>query len=137
LIIRESEYIEIAIRHRVLVFGNAGCEAGYEEYLADTHRRITAARRAGRRVMVGPFLADQYESYADALGLAPGTAKALRAYDEMVGRIGPDSRPWLGEAIDSVTASLRRATELIGDREVPPPASRARRWFGACPRFCR
>jgi hypothetical protein len=109
VILHESEYLDLIARHTALDRGD------YEAYLAGIHRRMASARRTGKQVLVGPFLTDQYESYADAIGEPPCSFETLRSYDDFVARIGPHTITWAGEPISSVLAHLRGATDTSTD----------------------
>jgi hypothetical protein len=110
VILHASEYLDLITRHATLNQGD------YGTYLVDLHGRMTAARRAGKQVLVGPFLTDQYESYAEAIGEPADSIHALRAYDDFVARVGPHTRPWTGEPISRVVTDLRVATDTRADQ---------------------
>jgi hypothetical protein len=110
VILHEAEYLDLVARHSGLDRGD------YEAYLAGMHRRMAAAREAGRRVLIGPFLTDQYESYAEAIGEPPCSGQALRAYNDFVARIGPHTAVWAGESMNRVVARLRAATDTSADQ---------------------
>lgn len=110
VILHEAEYLDLITRHTALSQGD------YGTYLADLHHRMSAARHAGKRVLVGPFLTDQYESYAEAIGESACNAQALRAYDDFVARTGLHTRTWNGEPIGHVVAALREATDTSADQ---------------------
>jgi hypothetical protein len=109
-ILHEDEYLDLIARHEALNQGD------YSTYLAGLHSRMTAAKQAQKQVLIGPFLTDQYESYAEAIG-EPATSKhALRAYDDFVARVGPYTRTWTGEPITHVISDLREATDTTADQ---------------------
>lgn len=110
VILHESEYLDLIARHSALDRGT------YEAYLSGLQQRIGAARRTGKHVLVGPFLTDQYESYAEAIGEPPCSSQALHAYNDFVARIGPHTTAWSGEPIDSVVTALRAATDTSADQ---------------------
>ncbi len=110
VILHASEYLDLITRHAALHLGD------YGTYLADLYSRMRAARHTGKRVLVGPFLTDQYESYAEAIGEAAESRHALRAYDDFVARASPHTREWNGEPISHVVVSLRAATDTRADQ---------------------
>jgi hypothetical protein len=110
VILHESDYLDLIARHSALNQGD------YSTYLADLYCRMRSAKQAGKQVLVGPFLTDQYESYAEAIGEQAATAQALRAYDDFVARVGPYTQPWTGEPINRVVAKLREATDIRTDQ---------------------
>jgi hypothetical protein len=110
VILHESEYLDLIDRHTALDRGD------YGTYLAEIHRRMASARRTGKQVLIGPFLTDQYESYAEAIGEPPCSLEALRNYDDFVARIGPHTTWWSGEPISHVVAQLREATDTSADQ---------------------
>jgi hypothetical protein len=110
VILHESEYLDLIARHTALDRGD------YEAYLAGIHRRMASARRTGKQVLIGPFLTDQYESYAEAIGEPPASSETLRSYDDFVARIGPHTATWVGEPISRVIAQLRAATDTSADQ---------------------
>jgi hypothetical protein len=118
VILHEAEYLDLITRHTALIQGD------YGTYLADLHRRMSAAHRSGKRVLIGPFLTDQYESYAEAIGESPCSDQALRAYDDFVARIGAHTRVWNGEPIGHVVADLREATDTSADQAALLPLLR-------------
>jgi hypothetical protein len=79
----------------------------YQSYLVDIERRMRAAARAGRRVLVGPLMPDQFETRADAAGLPRDSPRALKEYERFVAELGPLTRPWTGEPITQVLERLR------------------------------
>ena len=79
----------------------------YESYLADVEKRMRAAERAGRQVMVGPLMPDQFETRADAAGIPRESPRALKEYEKFVADLGPLTWPWTGEPITQVLEHLR------------------------------
>jgi hypothetical protein len=79
----------------------------YEQYLVDIERRMRAAGRAGRQVMVGLLMPDQFETRADAAGIPRDSPKALKEYEKFVADLGPLTREWTGEPIAQVLERLR------------------------------
>ncbi|HWG28693.1 hypothetical protein [Actinospica sp.] len=79
----------------------------YQSYLVDIERRLRAAARAGRQVLVGPLMPDQFETRADAAGLPRDSPRALKEYERFVAELGPLTRPWTGEPITQVLEHLR------------------------------
>ena len=79
----------------------------YQSYLIDIERRMRAAARAGRQVLVGPLMPDQFETRADAAGLPRDSPRALKEYERFVAELGPLTRPWTGEPITQVLEHLR------------------------------
>ena len=79
----------------------------YESYLVDVERRMRAAARAGRQVMVGALMPDQFETRADAAGIPRDSPKALKEYERFVADLGPLTREWTGEPIAQVLERLR------------------------------
>jgi hypothetical protein len=79
----------------------------YESYLVDIERRMRAATRAGRQVMVGLLMPDQFETRADAAGIPRDSPKALKEYEKFVADLGPLTREWTGEPITQVLERLR------------------------------
>lgn len=110
VILHEPEYHDLIARH------NALSQRDYATYLADLYSRMSAARAADIQVLIGPFLTDQYESYAEAIGAPASSARALRAYDDFVARVGPHTRAWTGEPISRVVSDLREATDTSADQ---------------------
>lgn len=110
VILHESDYLDLIARHNVLNQGE------YSSYLADLYCRMNAARQADKQVLIGPFLTDQYESYAEAIGEPAASTRALRSYDDFVARVGPYTQTWNGESISSVVAVLREATDTQADQ---------------------
>ena len=114
VVLGEPDYRDLAARRPSLLPHR--CD-GYPAYLAHAHRRLAAAYDDGKLVLIGPFLPDQYESYAEAIGMPPGGLRALRAYHDYVARAGPHTRAWTGEPIKEVVARLRAVTaESPADR---------------------
>jgi hypothetical protein len=101
--------------------------ADYEAYLTGVERRMRAAARAGRTVMVGPLMPDQFETRADAAGLPRESARALKEYERYVADIGPLTSPWLGEPISRVLERIRAhvRAETLQTRAMPALASAA------------
>lgn len=110
VILHESDYLDLIARHTALNQGD------YSTYLADLYCRMVAARQADKHVLIGPFLTDQYESYAEAIGEPATSTRALRAYDGFVARVGPHTRAWTGEPISQVVTDLREATDTRADQ---------------------
>ena len=81
--------------------------ADYATYLAGVERRIKAAARAGRQVLVGPLMPDQFETRAEAAGLARDSPRALKEYERFVAELGPLTLPWQGEPITQVLERIR------------------------------
>ena len=79
----------------------------YKSYLLDIERRMRAAARAGRQVMVGALMPDQFETRADAAGIPRDSPKALKEYEKFVADLGPLTREWTGEPITQVLERLR------------------------------
>ena len=79
----------------------------YESYLVDVERRMRAAARAGRQVMVGALMPDQFETRADAAGIPRDSPRALKEYERFVADLGPLTREWTGEPIAQVLERLR------------------------------
>ena len=79
----------------------------YASYLVDVEKRMRAAARAGRQVMVGALMPDQYETRADAAGIPRESPRALKEYERYVADLGPLTRPWTGEPIAQVLDRLR------------------------------
>lgn len=115
IVLDESEYLELIPRQGELA------EPEYGAYLAAIRRRMSAARRGGARVLVGPFRADQHVSYAERIGAPPFGTIALRAFDDYVVRTYPDARQWRGGPIGRVVADLR-AAERAEVRSTRTPA---------------
>jgi hypothetical protein len=99
----------------------------YDAYLATVERRMNAAARAGRQVMIGPLMPDQFETRADASGLARDSPKALKEYERFVADLGPLTRPWLGEPISRVLEQIRAhvRAEALQTRAMPALAAAA------------
>jgi hypothetical protein len=107
---------------RALAEHNALFEyAGYEAYLVDTERRMRMASRAGRQVLIGPLMPDQFESRADAASLPRDSPRALKEYERFVAELGPLTRPWTGEPIAQVLERLRAhvRAESLQSRAIP------------------
>lgn len=115
VILHESDYLDLIARHTALSQGE------YSAYLADLYCRMSAAHQAGKQILIGPFLADQYESYAEAIGEPAASARALRAYDDFVARAGPHTQVWTGEPISHVVTDLLKETDAHADRTRPLP----------------
>jgi hypothetical protein len=96
--------------------------ANYAAYLADVERRIRAAARTGRRVVVGPLMPDQFESRADSAGLARDSPRALREYELYIADLGPLSEPWNGEPIEVILTRLRAHVRAEALQTVAMPA---------------
>lgn len=79
----------------------------YESYLSRIEERMRSAARAGRQVMVGPLMPDQFETRADAAGLARDHPRALKEYERFVADLGPLTRPWVGEPITRILEQIR------------------------------
>ena len=110
VILHESDYLDLIARHTALD------QSDYSTYLADLYCRMVAARQANKQVLIGPFLTDQSESYAEAIGEPAASARALRAYDDFVARVGPHTQIWAGEPISQVVTHLREATDIRADQ---------------------
>lgn len=110
VIVHQCDYLDLVSRHPDLNRGD------YGTYLADLQSRMAAAHQIGRQVLVGPFLPDQYESYAEAIGEPAGLPQTVRSYDDFVARIGPHTRLWEGEPIGRVVAQLRASTDTRADQ---------------------
>ncbi|HET9172329.1 MAG TPA: hypothetical protein VFN97_23080 [Actinospica sp.] len=95
--------------------------ADYQSYLVDIERRIRMATRAGRQVLVGPLMPDQFETRADAAGLPRESPRALKEYERFVAELGPLTRPWTGEPIAQVLHRLRAhvRAETLQSRAIP------------------
>jgi hypothetical protein len=93
----------------------------YGAYLADVERRMRAAARAGRQVLVGALCPDQFETRADAAGLPRDSPRALKEYEKFVADLGPLTRPWVGEPITQVLERLRAhaRAETLEARAMP------------------
>ena len=93
----------------------------YESYLVDVERRMRAAARAGRQVMVGALMPDQFETRADAAGIPRESPRALKEYERFVADLGPLTRPWVGEPIAQVLERLRAhvRAETLQSRVMP------------------
>lgn len=105
ILVHQSDYLDLITRHPELHQGN------YGTYLADIHDQMKAARQIGHQVLVGPFLPDQYESYAEAIGEPAGLRHTVRSYDDFVARLGPHTRLWEGEPMGRLVALLRASTD--------------------------
>lgn len=101
--------------------------ADYAAYLAGIERRLKAAARSGRRVVIGPLMPDQFEARADAAGLARDSPKALREYEYFVADLGPLTHPWQGEPISRVLERIRAhvRAETLQTRAMPALAAAA------------
>lgn len=95
--------------------------ASYRSYLVDVERRMRAAARAGRQVLVGPLMPDQFETRADAAGLPRDSPRALKEYERFVAELGPLTRPWTGEPMTRVLERLRHhvRAETLQTRAMP------------------
>lgn len=81
--------------------------ADYQSYLVAVERRMQAAARAGRQVLVGPLMPDHFETRADAAGLTRESPRALKEYERFVAELGPLTQPWLGEPMARVLERIR------------------------------
>lgn len=101
--------------------------ADYPTYLVDVERRMRAAARAGRQVMVGPLMPDQFEARADAAGIARDSPRALKEYERFVADLGPLTEPWLGEPMTKILERLRShvRAETLQTRAMPALAAAA------------
>ena len=101
--------------------------ADYPTYLVDVERRMRAAARAGRQVMVGPLMPDQFEARADAAGIPRDSPRALKEYERFVADLGPLTEPWLGEPMTKVLERLRShvRAETLQTRAMPALAAAA------------
>lgn len=99
----------------------------YRSYLVNVERRMRAAARAGRQVLVGPLMPDQFETRADAAGLPRDSPRALKEYERFVAELGPLTRPWTGEPIAQVLERLRAhvRAETLQTRAMPALAAAA------------
>ena len=99
----------------------------YRSYLVNVERRMRAAARAGRQVLVGPLMPDQFETRADAAGLPRDSPRALKEYERFVADLGPLTRPWTGEPITQVLENLRAhvRAETLQTRAMPALAAAA------------
>ena len=99
----------------------------YRSYLVNVERRMRAAARAGRQVLVGPLMPDQFETRADAAGLPRDSPRALKEYERFVAELGPLTRPWTGEPIVQVLEHLRAhvRAETLQTRAMPTLAAAA------------
>ena len=95
--------------------------ADYESYLLNVEKRMRAAARAGRQVMVGLLMPDQFETRADAAGIARDSPRALKEYERFVADLGPLTRPWHGEPMAQVLERLRAhvRAESLQARAIP------------------
>ena len=95
--------------------------ASYQSYLVDTERRMRAATRAGRQVLIGPLIPDQFDARADAAGLPRDSPRALKEYERFVADLGPLTRPWTGEPIAQILERLRAhvRAETLQSRAMP------------------
>lgn len=110
VILHASEYLDLITRHAALNHGD------YGTYLVDLHDRMSAARRAGKQVLIGPFLTDQYESYAEAIGESAESTRTMRTYGNFAARVGLHTQVWAGEPISRVVVNLREATDTRADQ---------------------
>lgn len=101
IIADEQEWRALAEQNPLFEFKN------YQAYLVDIERRMRAAARAGRQVLVGPLMPDQFETRADAAGLPRDSPRALKEYERFVAELGPLTRPWSGEPITQVLDRLQ------------------------------
>jgi hypothetical protein len=120
VILTEEEYYNLAARHAIFK------HRGYPHYLASVAERIAAAHRTGRHVLVGPLLPDQYEGFADMLGLAPDTLQAVQAYNDFVARLGPYTVRWIGQPLPRLLASWRTGISGSADTSAVPDISPTR-----------
>jgi hypothetical protein len=111
----EEEWLALAERNPLFEF------SGYQSYLADTERRMRAAARAGRQVLVGPLIPDQFDARADSAGLPRDSPRALKEYERFVAELGPHTRPWTGEPITQILERLRAhvRAETLQSRAMP------------------
>jgi len=79
----------------------------YQSYLVSVERRMQAAGRSGRQVLIGPLMPDHFETRADAAGLARDSPRALKEYERYVAELGPLTQPWLGEPMARVLERIR------------------------------
>lgn len=126
VILTEAEYDDLAQRHAVFR------HRGYPHYLATVAGRIAAAHRAGRHVLVGPLLPDQYEGFADMLGLAADTPQAVQAYNDFVARLGSHTVQWTGQPLPGCSRPGARASASRNGVAAGSGPARA-----AAPRGCR
>jgi hypothetical protein len=101
ILVDEDEWQALAEQNPLFEFRS------YESYLVDVERRMRAAARAGRQVLVGPLMPDQFETRADAAGLPRDSPRALKDYERFVAELGPLTRPWTGEPITRILERLR------------------------------
>jgi hypothetical protein len=104
-----------------MVFRSALCRTDYRAYLVDVWRRMALARRAGMRVLIGPFLIDQHVSFADRLGLAPFGTLALRRFDDFVAETCPQTRVWRGEPLGPFMSNLHGVVQAAAAPGRAPP----------------
>lgn len=119
VILHESDFLDVRFRsalHRL----------DYHAYLIGLWQRMALARRAGMRVLIGPFLIDQHISFADRLDLAPFGTLALRKFDDFVTRTCPHTRDWRGEPPDFALPDLRAAVTAATASGRAPPRRRPR-----------
>jgi hypothetical protein len=111
----EEEWLALAEQNPLFEF------ASYQSYLVDTERRMRAAARAGRQVLVGPLIPDQFDARADGAGLPRDSPRALREYERFVAELGPLTRPWTGEPITQILERLRAhvRAETLQSRAMP------------------
>lgn len=100
----------------------------YPSYLLDLERRMRAAARAGRRVLVGPLMPDQFETRAEAAGVPHDSPRALKEYEKYVAELGPLAHPWTGEPMSQVLERLRShvRAETLQSRAMPTLSAAAR-----------
>ena len=115
ILIDELEWRALAEENPLFEF------ADYESYLLDIERRMRAAARAGRQVMVGLLMPDQFETRAEAAGIAKDSPRALKEYERFVADLGPLTRLWHGEPIAQVLERLRAhvRAETLQTRAMP------------------
>ena len=111
----EDEWLALAEENPLFEF------ASYQSYLVDTERRMRAAARAGRQVLVGPLIPDQLDARADAAGLPRDSPRALKEYERFVAELGPLTRPWTGEPMTQILERLRShvRAETLQSRAMP------------------
>lgn len=99
----------------------------YPSYLAEVDRRLRAAARAGKQVMVGPLMPDLFEARADANGTARSSPRALKEYERFMADMGPMTVPWLGEPLTHVLEVLRAhvRAETLQTKAMPALAAAA------------
>ncbi len=111
----EEEWLALAEQNPLFEF------ASYQSYLADAERRMRAAARAGRQVLVGPLIPDQFDARADGAGLPRDSPRALKEYERFVAELGPLTRAWTGEPITRILERLRAhvRAETLQSRAMP------------------